>query len=485
MRTSPAEGSAGFGSSRKGASAKLPLREITERALLEHGPVAALVNERGDLLYIHGHTGAYLEPALGETSLNILKMARAGLEHALTSALHNAVSKKEKALRTGVQVRTDGGIAHVDLAVRPVSTDATSTGSPLLFLVVFETARREAAQPSMSVTPSGVESAGPEAARLRALEEELRAKDEYLHAAQEEMQTSNEEFRSSNEELQSTNEELQSTNEELETSKEELQSVNEELATVNAELVTKVTDLARANNDMNNLLAGTGIGTVFVDHELHVLRFTPAVTQFINLIHADIGRPLGHIVANLMGYDRLVADVQSVLDTLAPKELEVRTSTGAWYLLRIRPYRTSENVIEGAVVTFTEVTALKTAQAVQRESESLRRLAGAVRDANDAITVQDMDGRILAWNPGAVRIYGWTEDEALNMNISTLIPEGRKDEALALMQRLSRVEVLEPHRTQRLTKDGRIVEITLTATALVNDRGTVYAISTTERGIVA
>ena len=156
------------------------------------------------------------------------------------------------------------------------------------------------------------------------------------------------------------NEELQSTNEELETSKEELQSVNEELATVNAELQHKVADLSRVNNDMNNLLAGTGIGTIFLDERLHIQRFTPAVTQIINLIHSDVGRPVGHIVSNLVGYDRLVADVQDVLDTLVPRDVEVQTRAGAWYLLRIRPYRTLENVIEGAVITFTDISAPET-----------------------------------------------------------------------------------------------------------------------------
>ena len=281
--------------------------------------------------------------------------------------------------------------------------------------------------------------------------------------------------------MQSVNEELQSTNEELETSKEELQSVNEELATVNAELQTKVADLSRANNDMNNLLAGTGIGTIFVDHQLRILRFTPAVTQVINLILTDVGRPVGHIVSNLVGYDRLVADVQAVLDTLVPKEVEVQTKAGAWYLLRIRPYRTLENVIEGAVITFVDITEMKKAQAALREANALRRLAVVVRDAHDAITVQDLEGRILAWNPGAERMYGWSEAEALAMNIRDLIPESRRAEELALVQRLGRGDVLEPYRTQRIAKDGRIVEVWLTATALVNEAGQVYAIATTER----
>ena len=238
-------------------------------------------------------------------------------------------------------------------------------------------------------------------ARIAALKQELRAKEEYLQTTNEELETSNEELKSSNEEMQSVNEELQSTNEELETSKEELQSVNEELATVNAELQQKVVDLSRANNDMNNLLAGTGIGTIFVDHQLRIQRFTPAVTQVINLILTDVGRPVGHIVSNLAGYDRLVEDVKAVLDTLVPKEVEVQTKAGAWYLLRIRPYRTLENVIEGAVITFTEITEMRNAQAALRESEALRRLAVVVRDAHDAILMQDLEGRILAWNPRA------------------------------------------------------------------------------------
>jgi len=244
-----------------------------------------------------------------------------------------------------------------------------------------------------------------------------------------------------------------------------------------------VADLSRSNNDMNNLLAGTGIGTIFVDHQLRIQRFTPTVTQVINLILTDVGRPVSHIVSNLVGYDRLAADVREVLDTLVPKEVEVQTQTGTWYLLRIRPYRTLENVIEGAVITFTEITEIKKAQAALRESEDLRRLAVVVRDAHDAIAVQDLEGRILAWNPGAERMYGWSEAEALAMNIRDLIPKSRQEETLAMLRKLSRAEVIEPYRMPRITKDGRIVEVWLTATALVNDSGGVYAIATTERKV--
>jgi two-component system CheB/CheR fusion protein len=281
--------------------------------------------------------------------------------------------------------------------------------------------------------------------------------------------------------MQSVNEELQSTNEELETSKEELQSVNEELATVNTELQTKVFDLSRANDDMNNLLAGTGIGTVFVDHKLRILRFTPAVTRIIHLIAGDVGRPVAHLVAHLVDYTGLVADVQAVLDTLVVREVEVQTAAGRSYTMRIQPYRTLENVIEGAVISFVDITEIVKTRDALRHANDLLRLAVVVRDAHDAITVQDLAGLTLAWNPGAVRMYGWSEAEALAMNVRERIPAPQQEGALATLARLSREEVLEPYHTQRLTKSGQSLEVSIISTALINEAGTMYAISTTER----
>jgi two-component system CheB/CheR fusion protein len=357
--------------------ARLSVRELTERALLQHhSPCGALVAEDGDILYLHGRTGLYLEPAPGESGMNILKMAREGLRRDLSTALHTAAAHDAPASHAGVRVKTNGEYATINLTVRPVATGSDTPALTRLFLVVFEPSQApdvgDAATlaPPVDATPSDPSETD---ARVAELQRELRSREEYLQAANEELETSNEELRSSNEEMQSVNEELQSTNEELETSKEELQSVNEELATVNAELQNKVADLSRVNNDMNNLLAGTGIGTIFVDEHLHIQRFTPAVTQIINLIQSDVGRPVGHIVSNLAGYDRLVGDVQAVLDSLIPRDVEVQTRAGAWYLLRIRPYRTLENVIEGAVITFTDITALKRAEAALREVEMQRR----------------------------------------------------------------------------------------------------------------
>jgi two-component system CheB/CheR fusion protein len=244
-----------------------------------------------------------------------------------------------------------------------------------------------------------------------------------------------------------------------------------------------VVSLSRANNDMNNLLAGTGIGTVFIDHQLRILRFTPAASTIINLITSDVGRPVAHIASNLVGYDRLVADTQAVVDTLAIKEIDVQSTEGKWYTMRIQPYRTLDNVIEGAVISFVDITeTVQTRDALQKANELLR-LAVVVRDAHDAIAVQDLDGRILAWNPSAVRIYGWSEGEALQMNVQDRIPKGQQEEALAKVNQLNEAEILEPYRTQRVTKDGAVLDVWMTATALVNEAGQMYAIATTERVI--
>ncbi len=373
-----------------------PLRELTERALLQqYDPVGALVDERGDILYLYGRTGMYMEPAPGEAGVNnILKMAREGLRQELTIALHKAAARKETVRQPGLRVKTNGDFTSVHLTVRPVAADFTTAAVPALFLVILEKApemNQEQTGPAVVVDAgAGVagESAADADARVESLRQELRAKEEYLQSTNEELETSNEELKSANEELQSVNEELQSTNEELETSKEELQSVNEELATVNAELQQKVADLSRTNNDMNNLLAGTGIGTIFVDHQLRILRFTPAVAQVINLILTDVGRPVGHIVSNLVGYNGLVDDVQSVLNTLAPKEIEVLTRAGAWYSLRIRPYRTLENVIEGAVITFVDITEMKQVREALLESENLFR--GLFENSINAVALHEM-----------------------------------------------------------------------------------------------
>ncbi len=480
---------------------KQSLRELTEQMLLHEIVAAAvLVNGQGDILYIHGRAGAYLEPAPGEAAVNnVLKMARQGLRFDLGAALHKAAMTKAQVCCSNLRVKTNGHFTAVDLLVCPAALGIEGQrthAEHALYLVILREATAQGSSPSEPVKAAVQVAAGAEAVhaapdntlglhaanvKIAALNDELRSYREHLQAANEELETSNEELKSSNEEMQSVNEELQSTNEELETSKEEMQSMNEELTTVNAELQVKVADLSRASNDLANLLAGTGIGTVFVDHQLRILRFTPAATTIINLIPSDVGRPLAHTVSNLVGYDRLVADAQGVLDTLMPKEVDVQTSQGVWYTMRILPYRTADNVIEGAVVTFVDITEIVGVRQALLKSNALLRLAVVVRDAYDAITVQDLEGRTLAWNPGAVRMYGWSEADALAMNVRDRMPERLREKSIARDHALGHAQTLEPCLTHRLTKAGNEVAVWLTSTSLVDEAGHMYAIATTER----
>ena len=389
---------------------KLPLRELTEQTLLtQAGLNAVLVDRQGDILYLHGRTGLYLEPAPGEAGINnIIKMAREGLRRDLTTALHKVATGHDIVHCFNLNVKTNGDYSAVNMTVCSVDTHKElKPGSPL-FLVILELAGESGGVPLPTSAIITEETTDDERDKtIIGLQQELRANKEYLQSTHEEMETSNEELKSSNEEMQSVNEELQSTNEELETSKEELQSVNEELSTVNAELQTKLADLSRANNDMNNLLAGTGIGTVFVDHALRIVRFTPAATHIINLIQSDIGRPVGHIVSNLDGYNSLLEDTQVVLDTLAHKEIDVQTRNGTWYTMRIQPYRTLDNVIEGAVLTFVDITVARQLQNelndAQMRETSLQNAQGRLAESivntvNEPLLVLDTDLRVVLGN---------------------------------------------------------------------------------------
>lgn len=464
----------------KSGAAKPTIRELTEQELLrQFAPPCVVVNGRGDILYINGRTGKYLEPAPGDAGNNVLQMAREGMRCELTIALHKAEAGKKPIIYKNLQVKTNGGFTGVNLTVRPMAPRAGES-EQALFMIIFEDAcaddKKRTTEPA-----AGSETPGGGTARISELENQLQAKEEYLQSTLEEMQAANEELKSVNEELQSVNEELQSTNEELETSKEELQSMNEELSTVNAELQQKVGDLSRTNNDMNNLLAGTNIGTLFLDHQLRIQRFTPAVRRIINLISTDTGRPVSDIAYRIKGYDGLVSDARSVLDTLVPREAEVQIPDGQWYHMRIQPYRTLENVIEGAVITFVEITEMKRLQEEIRETGQLRRLAGIVCDLNYAVTVCDLKGRIMAWNPAAVKLYGWSETEALAMNIGDMIPPGSRKAYMSMIKKTGRGEITPPYNAMRAANDGGIIDIWLTACPLINDSGEIYAVATIER----
>ena len=459
---------------------KLPLRELTEQALLQQLVQAGvLVNASGDILYLYGRTGMYLEPAPGEAGTsNILKMAREGLRRDLTTALHKAVQTKESIRCPRVRVKTNGDFTNINFMVRPVVVAAPDSLDAPLYLVIMEPAQEQMITDKLSFPedrigkPSAEDLVSADADdRIAALKQELRAKEEYLQSTNEELETSNEELKSSNEEMQSVNEELQSTNEELETSKEELQSVNEELATVNAELQTKVADLSRANNDMNNLLAGTGIATIFVDHSLRILRFTPAATKIINLIQSDIGRPVSHIVSNLPGYCSLKEDTQAVLDTLIPKDLEVQSAEGRWYTMRIQPYRTLDNVIEGAVLTFVDVTTTRNLQEALRINEE--RLRVALGSSSLTLFNQDLELRYTwIYNPDS----GFQAETIVGKTDADLVPP----EEAAVMTALKQ-QVLESGKGLRqnvpMTIQGKAFVYDLTIEPLRNSSNVIVGIT--------
>ncbi len=291
-----------------------------------------------------------LEPPSGEFTGNIMAMAREGLKLELAASIRRAIAQKTEVRTEQVRVKTNGDYQLVNLIVKPIFRHASLEGALMVILEELPSNVLSQAKPQ---SEGGIdEKPDP---HVQQLEQELRSTREYLQTTIEELETTNEELKSTNEELQSSNEELQSTNEELETSKEELQSINEELTTVNSELQQKIEELSKTSNDLNNLLASTQIGTIFLDTTLKIRRFTPASTEFFSLLPTDLGRPVSHLASH-MHYDRLVEDAKEVLRNLIPKEMEVETKKGRWFDMRILPYRTIDNVIDGVVITFVDIT---------------------------------------------------------------------------------------------------------------------------------
>ncbi len=339
------------------------LQALTDQLLLRHYcPAAVLTDDKGDILYISGRTGKYLEPAAGKANWNLFAMAREGLRYELNDAWQKALRQKTTASLKGVQVGTNGGVQSVDITIEPIGEPAALQG---MVLTVFT----DATTPPETKAAGKTRRASGRGDTLAVLQSQLQQAREEIRTCREQMQTSQEELKSTNEELQSANEELQSTNEELTTSKEEMQSLNEELQTVNHELQAKVDELSWASNDMKNLLNSTEIATLFLDNGLNVRRFTTQTTSIIKLIAGDVGRPITDIVTDL-DYPDMAADANEVLRTLVFTEKQVATRDGRWFLVRIMPYRTLENRIDGVVITFSNITTAKTLEIELRKSRS-------------------------------------------------------------------------------------------------------------------
>ncbi len=344
---------------------KLNVSSITEKILLsQYAPPSVIIDKNNDALYFSGSTGQFLEPAQGEASLNILEMAKKGLKSDLDALIKKARNSKTEVETKGIEVKVDDHFQTINLIIKPVFGKEIDLGA---LMIIFESAN----QSKKTLSEDSKLLSSHKKFKVSDLEKELRITREHLQTAINELELSNEDLQTTNEEFQSSNEELQSTNEELETSREELQSVNEELITVNTELSSKIEQLSQVNDDLSNLLSSIEVATIFLDRELKIKRFTPTATKIFNLIPSDIDRPVTHLSSNIV-YKALVDDVKNALKTLAVKSADVQANDGTWYHMRILPYRTTENIIEGVLVTFVDITEQKkTEEKLKKTNEHL------------------------------------------------------------------------------------------------------------------
>jgi two-component system, chemotaxis family, CheB/CheR fusion protein len=465
-------------------TARIPA--LTEKIFLDnYAPTFAVIDEKYRLIYVRGRTGKYLEIASGQPSLSIMEMAREGLRSELQSAIFEAASEKKASVREGVKVKHNGGFQITNLTVAPLTERGIPPG---YMMIVFQEAGMAAREEKIG--PSG-------GRRVAKIENDLKLTRENLQRTIEELEASNEELKTSNEELQSNNQELQSTNEELDTSREELQSLNEEMATVNTELATKNELLTTAIDDLKNYLNRTDIAIIFLDKDLKIRSYTPATADVFNIRDIDINRPLNEITSRL-AYEKVVEDAGVVLRMLTPKEMEVQRKDGRWYTMRILPYLTVKNDLGGLVISFLDIDQQKNAvneligvnkrlqEALEEQKkvvDQLHLLATVVEDSNDAIIIQNLKGKILTWNKGAEWTYGYSEEEALSMNIASLVPEEARAQARQLFKSIKQGIEIPSLEVRRLKKDGGIIDVWLTMTKLVDDRGLPNAIATTERDI--
>src|SRR6266852_670985 len=388
-----------------------------ERIILQRfGPACVLAKENGDAVYFSGRISRYLEQPPGGPDANVLHMAREGLGIPLRTCLHRSVTARARAVQKQVCVQTEGGVSHVDLTVEPL---AEFRDADLYVIVLEEVVPFSGPVPSGDVPASDTSSEDT----IRHLENELRAAQEHTQAAHEELETSNEE-------LKSANEEYQSTNEELETSKEELQSFNEELETVNNELNRRVAELDHANSDLQNLLNSTQVAAIFLDSELRIRSFTPAAAAVFRLIAGDAGRPLTDLAAQFAGEGSLVEDMKEVLRTLSVRERERTGAQGRCFLMRILPYRTIHDVIDGVVVTFFDVTQVKEAE--QRALAAKVYAENIDQTVREPLLVLDADLRVHSANKSFYELFEVSEKESKGQFIFDLgnrqwdIPELRR-----------------------------------------------------------
>ncbi|MFT4542630.1 MAG: two-component system CheB/CheR fusion protein [Planctomycetota bacterium] len=371
-----------------------------------------IINDACEVVYIHGKTGDFLEPVEGRASMNLLEMARPGLRKNLAAAIREVATTKEETTSRGLKVDPKRAHVTIDLIIKPVLEQTSMHG---FMMVVFD----EVNDAEQSTRPQDKKRKADR--RVKTAEEldlELIFTKESLQTTIEELETANEELKSTNEELQSTNEELQSTNEELETSKEELQSLNEESATVNTELQARINDLNLSNDDMKNLLDSTEIATVFLDTDLNVRRFTPRATDIIPFAPTDVGRPISHLASSLIEVD-ISEHAKTVLEDLKVREIKVESKDKRVFTMRVRPYRTIANVVQGVVITFEDITKSMRQEKTLQESEKRYRMLFEL--ANDAIVLVDAKTfSIVEYNSIAHNTLGYTSEEFSKLSIAEI-----------------------------------------------------------------
>jgi len=367
------------------------LGDVVRRAVIEAAAVGvALVDARGRVLYLDGPINRFLDLPAGEPTLNIFAMVRKRTATALRAAVRKATETGESSILKKVRLKDRDGMVVANLAVRP--TGEPGPDHENLAAILFEEVR--AAERALPGDKRGALEVR-EAPLVEQLEAEIGTLQNELRATAEDHESSTEEFKSANEEVMAMNEELQSANEELESSREELQSVNEELGTVNTQLNDRLRELTAANNDLSNLMAATAIATVFLDRELRIRSFTPSATELLHLIPADVGRPIGDIGHALAGED-ITSAAGKVLQSLSPVEHEVRAKNGGWHLMRVRPYRTLDDKIDGVVITLTDVSVLKLRE---QEALSARAYAESIVDTvHEPLVVLDRGFRVVSAN---------------------------------------------------------------------------------------
>ncbi len=377
------------------------LQNEANRIILDkYGPPAVVVDGELQIVLFRGQTGAYLEPAPGEASLNLLKMAREGLLYALRTAVYEARRTQEPVRKAGLRVRSHGQTQTVDIEVIPF---ANGSGTQYLLIAFIPSQSAEAPAGAEATARSRSRKEKTEDQRVAQLQHELAASREYLQSIIQDLEAANEELQSANEEVLSSNEELQSTNEELDTAKEELQSTNEELNTVNEELHGRNEEMSRVNSDLINLLASVNIAIVMVAGDLRIRRFTPMAERVLNLIPADIGRPIGHIKPNIDCPD-LEKHITEVIDSVSTRELDLRDRQGSWFSLRIRPYKNLENRIDGAVLALIDV---NTAKKYELEMRAATEYTDAMMQViREPILVLDADLRVRRVNQSFCSAFG-------------------------------------------------------------------------------